>query len=362
MGILQFATFITVVLGVLYMMHFVVLHSLQRVFTLTSPLWMIALVALPLAYLVSVILIHYYYCFTTRLLYTIGSVWLGIIFLLFSVFILYEIAHILTGWDSKPVVIALLVLSLSTALYGLLHARTVEIKTVPVTISTLSHPLTIVQLSDIHVGTINSTKYLERLIVMTNELNPDIILITGDLFDGSGPVVSETLSPLNDFNAPAYLSIGNHEFYEGLPMVRKTIDPLKLTLLENEMVEIEGIQLLAINDPTARSKTQSAKSILDSLSVDLDKPSILMHHTPVEWNSAVEAGIDLQVSGHTHNGQIIPFNVPTKIAYTYIKGLYKKNGSYLYTSPGTGTWGPPMRIGSTNEITLFKLVPLKTAD
>jgi hypothetical protein len=116
-----------------------------------------------------------------------------------------------------------------------------------------------------------------------------------------------------------------------------------------------GLQVVGVDYP--EKEGQKDNPVLKDIRIDSTKPSVLLYHTPAGLDDAVEAGIDLQLSGHTHNGQIFPFNYLAKLFYPKIKGLYRIKNMSLYVSPGTGTWGPPMRLGSNNEITLLNLVP-----
>jgi predicted MPP superfamily phosphohydrolase len=114
------------------------------------------------------------------------------------------------------------------------------------------------------------------------------------------------------------------------------------------------MQIVGIDNPGDRFG--GGNDVVGKLKINKTKPTILMYHPPLGLEDANKAGVNLQISGHTHNGQIIPFNLVSKIFYPRVNGLYKYKGTYLYTSPGTGTWGPPMRLGSINEITLVRLV------
>ena len=126
----------------------------------------------------------------------------------------------------------------------------------------------------------------------------------------------------------------------------------KLRILRNELVVFNQIQVIGVE---YSFEHDHLKNTLKRLKINYDTPSILLYHIPKGLKEANEVGIDLQLSGHTHNGQIMPFNFLVKLMFPYINGLYEYKGTKLYVSPGTGTWGPPMRIGSNCEITLIKL-------
>jgi predicted MPP superfamily phosphohydrolase len=185
------------------------------------------------------------------------------------------------------------------------------------------------------------------------------VLVTGDLFDGSAPIEEEILLPLNELNAPSYFSNGNHEEYEGLVKVRDTIANLDMQLLDNQVVTTGGLQIIGVNDRQSIPKSQTLGSILDGLELEKDVPTLLMYHSPTEWDDAKQRGIALMLSGHTHNGQVYPFNLLVRMAFKYVNGLYQDGEHYLHVSPGTGTWGPPMRLGSRNQITLLSLNPVQ---
>lgn len=160
------------------------------------------------------------------------------------------------------------------------------------------------------------------------------------------------LNAIDDLEAPVFLVTGNHEVYEGLENVLEVLKTTKINILQDEMVEIHDIQIIGVDYSV---DTQHLKKVLSRLKIDNSKPSILMTHVPGELETANKAGIDLQISGHTHKGQLFPFNFLGRIVFPYFSGLYEYGGTSLYVSQGTGTWGPPMRFGSKNEVTFIKL-------
>jgi len=173
-----------------------------------------------------------------------------------------------------------------------------------------------------------------------------------DMVDGSAQLHKHTFCALNKIKAPFLFVTGNHETYEGLEEVFRVLNPTNIKMLSNEMFEFNGIQIIGVNYSFDQDHL---KNMLHSLKIEKSKPSILMYHLPQGLDVANEAGVDLQLSGHTHNGQIFPFSLLVKLLFPYNNGLYEYNGTCLYVSQGTGTWGPPMRLGSKNEITLIKL-------
>jgi predicted MPP superfamily phosphohydrolase len=291
--------------------------------------------------------------------YFISAPWLGYIYLLISFVLVYEIMHFATKYDSRVVLGSLLFIAFTLGSYALMQGRMLTTKTYTLTAQDLNEPLRIVHLSDMHVGTVHQRKYLTEIVEKTNELKPDIVLVTGDLFDGSAEIDASILLPLNDLTARSFFSNGNHELYEGLDRVRTTLQDLDLELLENKAVEYKGVQIIGVNDKQSLSKEQTLGSILAGLPRNENQPRLLMYHSPSDWSVAKEQGVTMMFSGHTHNGQIFPFTLLVRIFFRYINGLYEDSGSYLHVSPGTGTWGPPMRLGSHNQITVFDLQPGK---
>lgn len=265
--------------------------------------------------------------------------------------------HLITGNDSQILLSVLLISALLLSAYALVQGKSIITKSYSVTIQALEEPLRVVHLSDIHVGTVHQKKYLETIVEKTNALHPDIVLITGDLFDGSAPIEEEMLTPLNNLTAKSFFSNGNHELYEGLDMVRTTLEGLDVQLLENAGVEYMGVEILGINDRQSLPKGENLGSFLETLPRATNTPTLLMYHTPVDWDIAKKYDVDVMFSGHTHNGQVFPFTLLVRIFFPYIQGMYEDAGKFLHVSPGTGTWGPPMRLGSRNQITLIEFLP-----
>lgn len=211
--------------------------------------------------------------------------------------------------------------------------------------------LKIVQLSDIHFGSV-SRQHLKRLIKKTNALNPDMVLITGDLVDQPDCATADSLALLNDLTAPAYWISGNHERYIGLSKVTAVLKETTVIPLRNEAVEVAGIQLLGIDDS---ENPDQVRRVLPTLRFDPAKYTILMYHRPDGFDDAAKSGVDLMLSGHTHDGQIWPFNHVVQSRFKYLKGLHQIDNMTLWITTGSGTWGPPMRLGSRNQITLINL-------
>ena len=179
-----------------------------------------------------------------------------------------------------------------------------------------------------------------------------VVVMTGDIFDSSRIPEEEVITILNRLAAPVFFVMGNHERYGRGEKVTKLLAKTKVKILRNEKISFKGIEIIGIDD------TGSDEAVAEKLSkIEISESgySVLLHHRPTGIEAAVKAGIDLMVCGHTHNGQIFPFNYIVGLFHGHMKGLYRYGDFHLYVSPGTGTWGPRMRLGSKSEIVLFEL-------
>jgi uncharacterized protein len=219
---------------------------------------------------------------------------------------------------------------------------------------------TIVQLTDIHVGPTLGREFIQDLVTRTNALQPDVVAITGDLVDGSVEHLRDQVAPLKELRAKhgVYFVTGNHEYYSGVDEWIAELGRIGVRVLRNERVALaDGLDLAGIDD-------HSAPQMRDDHGPDLPRalqgrdPSravVLLAHQPRAVEEASRHGVDLQLSGHTHGGQIWPWMYLVKLQQPYIAGLFKHGETHLYVSSGTGYWGPPMRLGTSAEITRITL-------
>jgi uncharacterized protein len=227
------------------------------------------------------------------------------------------------------------------------------------------HGFTIVQISDIHVGPTIKRHYVERIVAAVNGLRPDLIAVTGDVVDGAVPHLSAHTRPLAELSARhgAFLVTGNHEYYSGADKWIAEFRRLGLTVLLNQHVVLDhdGARavIAGVTDYSAGSfdpahRSDPAKAI-DGAPADATV-RVLLAHQPRSAPAAADAGFDLQLSGHTHGGQFLPWNFFVRLQQPFVAGLVKFNGLWVYTSRGTGYWGPPKRLGAPSEITRVRLV------
>lgn len=221
----------------------------------------------------------------------------------------------------------------------------------------------LVQLTDLHLGPTLHRDFLEDVVERTNALEPDLVVITGDLVDASVEHLLPALKPLGELRAAhgVYFSTGNHEYYAGLDEWLPAIEGLGVRVLYNRRVPIEadgaGFDLAGVPDPTGRSYGPGRAPDLEGTLAGRDpvRPVILLAHQSVVIDEASRAGVDLVLSGHNHGGQIWPWMHLVGLQQPYVSGLHRHDGTAIYVSEGTGFWGPPMRLGTRSEIALIVL-------
>lgn len=260
--------------------------------------------------------------------------------------------------------------ALLSTLVGLVNARRrARVVTIEVPIDDLPPALdgfTIVQISDIHVGPTIKRHYVDAIVNAVNRLEPDLIAVTGDIVDGSVPQLRNHTQPLSRLSARhgAFLVTGNHEYYAGANAWIDEFRRLGLTVLLNEHVIVDHDGAHAViagvtdysaghHDPLHRSDPVAA---LAGAPGDV-LIKVLLAHQPRSAEAAAAAGFTLQLSGHTHGGQFFPWNFFVRFQQPFTAGLARLNGLWVYTSRGTGYWGPPKRLGAPSEITRLRLVP-----
>ncbi len=352
---MQYIAFYSVFFAVLWFMHLYVILRLGRLFGCQGTWLLIAAATLAALSFPAFSLMEKFNPTTfSMVLYGAASVWLGLVFLLLSILLVYEGIRFCIPLQARTAAFAITACGGALCIYGIINALFINVRTVDIPMPGLKDPLKIVQLSDIHVGTLHNSGFLTRIVNKTNAQSPDLVLITGDMFDGIGPVNKKTVEPLNSLQAKAYFVMGNHERYGDVDKIQSLLAAAGVETLRNRIVDFQGVQIVGVD--AALRDGEKDNPVVGTLPIDRDRPSILMFHVPVGIDDAVRAGIKLQLSGHTHNGQLFPFTLFAKMLYPQVQGLYTIGGMKLYVSPGTGTWGPPLRIGSNNEITVINLL------
>ncbi|MCC7541301.1 MAG: metallophosphoesterase [Deltaproteobacteria bacterium] len=222
--------------------------------------------------------------------------------------------------------------------------------------------LTIVQLTDVHVGPYIGRDFIDRLVASANALRPDVVAITGDLVDGDVPTLGPAVSALGNLRARygTFFVTGNHEYYSGETEWTRFLERLDIVVLRNRRVEIgdDGgkLDLVGVDDWGGRSRRRQGYDLEAALDGrDPERAAVLLAHQPTNFDVAVARGVDVQLSGHTHGGQMFPMTRLVGLRYAYNRGLYREGDGHIYVSRGCGFWGPPARLDSPPEIVRLTL-------
>ncbi len=313
----------------------------------------------------------------SSLLVWIGSFWLAamVYFLLFSVFfdLIRLINFIFPFYSTEPrlkyseLKFLLFIIVLSAAfvivLLGFFNARIPRIKKLDLKINKHSKfkSLKIAVASDIHLGTIVNQPMLKKIVTLINSLEPDIVFLPGDVVDEDiGPVIKQNLGEtLRQIKSKygVFGITGNHEYIGGVEPACKYLEEHGLVMLRDRTIKIDDIYIVGREDRSIKQFAGKIRKPLEDIMKDTDKskPVILMDHQPAGLADAEKNGIDLQLSGHTHHGQLWPFNYITKKVYEISWGYKMIGNTQYYVSCGVGTWGPPIRTGSIPEIVSINL-------
>lgn len=385
------ALVIAAVLGMLLLLNYYPFRRISVLFGLTRPLPLAALfLVMAASFPAAMLLARRVDGPAVSALYIVSAIWLGLVFFGCAVFaalhlmqgLLQLLGHPLSprlaGWLS-------LGLTLAGGFYGVINAAAVRTTRVNIKLAGLGSPVRVVQLSDVHLGAVYGPGFLGKLVERTNALGPDLVAITGDLFDGSGKLDYAMVRPLEGLVAPAFFVTGNHENYEGADECAALVSRTGVRVLRNEMTECRGLQIIGMDTPQSgrdQGKVNHFRHLAGMPPVDPSRPAVLLYHIPLGLEQAAVRGVDLMLCGHTHNGQIFPFTLFMPLAYEFFKGsgrvmldtytkanpsttvvdavgagIKTQESMQVYISQGAGTWGPPMRIGSRSEIVVMDLIP-----
>lgn len=366
----QILIFLVIAVGIYGGAHYFLYFSLIRFFAVISPatkvLLLGALVFLVVSYFLSSLLAHLREGIITRTFYFLSSTWLGVLTNLVLACLLIWLVIGLAGifslhFNRQLIASVMFMLALAYSAYGMWNAFNPKVKNITVKINNLPEAWrgkTAVQLSDIHLGHIHRTAFMAKLVQKTNDLQPDIVFITGDLFDGMDGNLEPLVQPLGGLKAPRgiFFVTGNHETYLGVDKAFAALQKTAVKVLKNEVTDVQGLKIIGISYPE-RGAASNELGVLDSLKDKFSgQPNILLYHSPINIEQVAQSGVNLQLAGHTHHGQLFPFNFITRIVYKgYDYGLRQLGNFSIYTSDGAGTWGPPMRTGNTPEIVKITL-------
>ena len=299
-----------------------------------------------------------------RWFYTLSAVWLGALSFFFFAAIACWITYgalLAAGVhvDGRLLDEIFFGAAAAISLYGVVNAawprvRRIRIKLPNLPASWRGRKAALV--SDMHLGHVKYIGFARRITRAINRLKPDIVWIAGDMYDGTAVDAKHAASPLKKLQPPfgTFFVEGNHEEFRYPEQYLEAVRANGMRVLENEKAEIDGLQIVGVPYKHA-THAQHFGSVLDKIGIDRDRASVLLTHAPDHVAVAEAAGIGLQVSGHTHVGQMIPYNwIATRIYRQFVYGLNRIGKMLVYTSSGAGTWGPPLRVGTQPEIVLFE--------
>lgn len=312
-----------------------------------------------------------YYPMIPNWLYFILSLSIGLTFVLFSLTFIYDLLSFALkktpmqtsrrNFFKKSLDVSTIVIGTTLTAKSMYNAKHYIVEEIDVKIKDLKKEYTIVQLSDVHIGGLIDQAFIKTLVKKVNSLDADIVVITGDLVDTALKYAQSSLDELQYLKSKygVYFISGNHEFYHNIDAILFSLENLGIKVLDNEHVYIgeknQGFNLAGVHDVYGYKYGAYQPDINKALQGQKNSPTVLLAHQP-RFIEEVPSSVALVLSGHTHGGQIIPFNFLVSLVQPYVRGLHQHNlSTQIYVNKGTGFWGPPMRLGASSEITHFHL-------
>jgi uncharacterized protein len=320
--------------------------------------------ALAVAFIATTIIGFRYSNPLLRLVYGVSAAWLGVLnFAFFAAIACWTLDGILwlTGVELPRFDYAapLFGLALVVAAYGLVNAAWLRVTRVTVNLPNLPEAWrgrTVALVTDLHLGHLSGPGFLRRVIARLRSLQPDAVLISGDMFDGTTVDLDHLVGPWREYSAPRgilYVT-GNHDEFADRRIYLNAVKRTGVRVLNNEKIILDGLQVVGVHDSEA-GEPDVLRDILRHAHLDPKLPSILLAHQPSNLSVAEEEGVSLQLSGHTHGGQIWPWNfLVSRIYGPFAHGLNRLGKLQVYTSYGAGAWGPPLRVATKAEIVLIR--------
>jgi predicted MPP superfamily phosphohydrolase len=361
----EFITFVSIVIAIIAVANWASYVAVVSIFRVESSSALIAMrlafIFLIIDYFIAAALTSRFDNILVRIIYKIASVLLGITPYVFMASVLYGFLILvrISEGASHSIGVALMISAALVILYGLIHATQIRIKRYSVSLPNLPDAWkgkSIALVADFHAGQVYESGSVTKRVTLINSLNPDLVIIAGDFFDGVYADNDKLAAPLKGLKAPlgVYFATGNHEEFEDHTPFIDALRNAGVKVLMNEKIEAHGLQIIGMNDEDTTVR-ESYRDTLQKIAIDRTKPSILIKHAPFNMDIAEEAGYSLQVSGHTHKAQIWPFSLIEKFIYKgYEYGLKPFKSMQVLTTSGIGTWGPPMRVGTDSEVVLIK--------
>jgi len=364
----RFAVLVGTVQLILFLGHLFVYETWRYFSPLSGPaistFLRLAFLLLSISFVAASLLAARYYNAGVRLFYTLASIWLGTFNFLFMAAILCWILNaglsLSGGQVARPVLLfGLFGGALLVSVYGFANASWIRVARISVTLPGLPKSWrgrTAALVSDTHLGHVRGYTFMSRIVAMVRQLRPDIVFIAGDLYDGTKVEPKHLAAPWMNVSAPLgkFFVTGNHEEFSHPSQYIEALEQCGIRALVNEKAIVDDLQLVGVTYSTL-THPERLQSVLCSAGLGRNTATILLAHAPHQLSVAEKMGVSLQLSGHTHKGQVFPFTwITSRIFGQYTYGLNRHGALGVYTSSGAGTWGPPMRVGSRPEIVLIR--------
>jgi predicted MPP superfamily phosphohydrolase len=364
---MRFVLFVSIVQSILFLGHWFLYKTLVRFLGVISPAKLmtlrVGLGLLSVSLVLTSFLAFRYSNVLVRCLYTSAASWLGIfyLFVLASIlcWVFYGLASLFhIPLDKRILMEVLIGMALAASLYGFINSEMIRVTRISLQLPHLPSPWkgkTAVWVSDTHLGQVRNYEFAKYIANLIQNLHPDIVFVGGDLYDGGTVELDRVIQPFSKISAPygIYFVTGNHEEFFDNTKYLQAIRRAGIRVLYNEMVDLDGLQIIGV-DYRDSTREEQFKANLEKMGIDRNKPSILLKHTPLHLHVAKDQKISLQLSGHSHQGQVFLFRFITSWVYRgYDYGLKWFGDLLVYTSSGAGTWGPPMRIDTKPEIVVI---------
>ncbi len=299
-----------------------------------------------------------------RIYYTLAAIWLGALTYCVLACAACWLAYLIiwtAGLRIDTATIADITFGAAglVAIYGVMNASWIRVKRVTVRLPNLPEAWRgrmAALVSDTHLGPIRNERFASKVVSLLLRTKPDVVFLAGDLYDGTAADIQRLAQPWSLLSAPlgSYYVTGNHEEFSTRGEYCDAIRGAGIRVLDNEKIVVDGVQIIGVHYRES-ANPRAFQSILERAALRSDAPSILLTHTPSRLGTAAEAGISLQLSGHTHHGQFFPYTWITERIYgKYVYGLERFRDTQIYVSCGAGTWGPPLRVGTNPEIALIR--------
>jgi hypothetical protein len=358
-GILFFLVFIIVFLGG---SHYYLYWSLIKFFGISNVKLKLGLAGMigffAVSFIIASILSRFFEHILVRGYYFLAGFWLGLgLYLLIAFTAAWAVIGVAryAGLEINMLIVAVIAIfaAITFTIYGAYNANDIKIKRLEVSLPGLPEEWrnkTVVQISDVHLGPTNRALFIDMLIDRINELSPQMVFITGDYFDGMDGSLNDLSHPLDRLTAQrgVYYVTGNHETYIGLDRVLSALSKTKIKVLHDEAVTVDGLTVVGV-DYSEGDGSRNLGAVLEKIKPA--RPNILLYHLPRQMEQAAANGIDLMLSGHSHDGQVWPIKYISRLVYgKFVTGLNRLGDLTVYTSTGAGVWGLPLRTGNHPEI------------